>query len=110
MAEDGSIKIAGTHAIQILLRIVLQAKFSTEPDAEILLSPHVNHLVDELVRASPIPLMDWSNSAMITPPEFMAAVDVVRQFRDLHEPEADLIGLINEALRPYAVPAARLGI
>lgn len=108
--SDGSVRLAGPAAVDVLWRLVLAAKFQTEPNAEHLLSPFVELLVDELTKVAPVPPTDWSNSAIGIPPELQEAVDAVRRHRDLHQPGAPLEPLIELAMKPLGIPLARLGL
>lgn len=110
LTDDGGVKITGEWAVRMLLRIVLNAKFQTELSAEMLLSPHLNKLITELTLASPILPTDWTSPDVMTPPAFTEAVDVIREFRDLHQPDSTLEDLVRKALHPHSVPMSRLGI
>jgi len=111
IAEDGSVRISGSAAVPILIRLVMAAKFQTDLNAEHLLSPHVNNLLDELTTHTRLTEVDWSNPAILTPPEFQEAAEVVREYRDLHEPERTLEDLLRVALKPYDdFPLERLGL
>lgn len=104
ISDDGSIRLAGEAAVPVLLRLVLAAKFQTELNAEHLLSPHVDRMLDELTSVSPIPPIEWHNPAIRRPPQLRKAVEVVRRYRDLHEREQDLNALLQLAFKPYGVP------
>lgn len=110
LTDDGGIKITGEWAAHILMRIVLSAKFQTELSAEMLLSPHVRRLVDELLRVVPYHPDHWNDAGTITAPAFLEVVEVVKEFRMLHAPEAILEDLVRDALHPHAVPLSRLGL
>lgn len=110
LAGDGAVTIRGSAAVAVLLRLVMAAKFQTELNAEHLLSPYVNRLLDELTSVSPVEPVDWSNPAITTPPSFLEAVDVVREYRDQHESGRGLEELLRVALRPYDLPLERLGL
>jgi hypothetical protein len=110
IADDHSIRIAGEAAVPVLLRLVMAAKFQTELNAEHLLSPYVDRLLDELTKAAPIPTIDWANPASLTPPELHEAVEVVRRYRDQHERGRDLEDLLRIALKPFDPPPERLAL
>jgi hypothetical protein len=110
IADDGSIRLAGRAAVPVLLRLVMAAKFQTELNAEHLLSPYVDLLLDGLTRVASMPTEDWDNPANLTPPEIHEAVEVVRRYRDQHEPERDLQDLLRVALKPFDVPLERLAL
>lgn len=110
LTDDGGVKITGIWGVRTLMRIALSAKFQTELSAEMLLSPHLNKLIAELARVSPIVPTDWSSPGVMTPPAFTEAVEVIREFRDLHEPGRALEDLVREALHPHSVPMTRLGL
>lgn len=108
IADDGSVHIAGEAAVPLLLRLVMAAKFQTELNAEHLLSPYVDLLLDELTKTVPFPTIDWTNPANLTPPELHEAVAVVRRYRDQHEQGRDLEDLLRVALKPFDPPPERL--
>lgn len=110
IAEDGSVHISGVAAVETLLRLALAAKFQTELSSDHLLSPYLNRLIDELTKVLPVEPTDWANPSVLTPPSFKEAVGVMRRYRDLHEPGADLSELIRVALKPFDVPADRIGL
>lgn len=106
--NDGSVKISGKAAIPVLSRLVMAAKFQTELNAEHLLSPYIDRLLDELTKGTPMPAEDWANPANLIPPELHEAVKVVRRYRDQHEPGRDLAELLRVALKPFDIPLERL--
>jgi hypothetical protein len=111
--QSGRVCVSGPAAIHVLLRLTLHAKFGTEPNAEILLSPYVEALVDALsaalVAEQPTAFKtDWSNPANLTPAGFIRAAEVVRQSHAASDPQADLDSLIALALKPNVVPKERL--
>ncbi|TAJ69886.1 MAG: hypothetical protein EPO51_20380 [Phenylobacterium sp.] len=110
IADDGSVRLTGKAAVPVLSRLVMAAKFQMELNAEHLLSPYVDLLLDELTRVAPMPTEDWNNPANLTPPEIHAAVEVVCRYRDQHEPERDLQDLLRVALKPFDVPLERLSL
>lgn len=110
LAPDGSVRISGSAAVSTLMRLALAAKFQTELSWDHLLSPFVTRLIDELAKKAPMPAEDWANPAIMTPPAFIEAVQVIRTYREVHEPEADVTDLVRKALHPFVVPAGRLGL
>ena len=111
LCDDGSVKIGGKGALEVLWRLVVAAKFQMELSAEHLLSPYLNGLLDELAKGLPeVEPLDWANPAILTPPELLKAVEVVRKHRDLHGPGEDLEKLLLVALKPFDVPKERLGL
>lgn len=110
IAEDGSVRIAGRAAVPLLWRLVVAAKFQTELNAEHLLSPYVDLLLDELARTAPLPIVDWDNPAVLTPPGVLEAVEVVRRYCDQHDRGRDLHDLVQLALKPFDVPLERLSL
>ena len=110
IGDDGTVRVSGTAAVAMLWRLVLAAKFQTEPNAEHLLSPFVDRLIDELTRVAPVPPTDWNNPAILIPPELHEAVNAVRSYRELHEPEQALEPLVRRAMKPFRIPLDRLGL
>lgn len=110
LAPDGSVRISGPAAVTTLMRLALAAKFQTELSWDHLLSPFLKRLIDELAKEAPISTEDWGNPAIITPPVFIEAVQVIRAYREVREPDADLSELVRKALHPFVVPADRLGL
>jgi hypothetical protein len=110
VTHDGSLRISGAAAATTVLRLALAAKFQTELKWDHLLSPFVNQIIDALTKVLPLEPEDWSNPATLTPPEFLEAVEVMRSYRRVHEPDADLTELVRTALSPFSLPVERLGL
>jgi hypothetical protein len=110
VGDDGSVTVSGKAAVSALLTITLAAKFPDGPKTDVLLSPFVHRLVEALTREAPMPPSEWTNPAIETPHELLAAVEAVRGFQKLHRPDADLIELVRLALEPFDVPLDRLGL
>lgn len=108
----GSVRISGRMAALVLMRLVLAAKFREEIEAEYLLSPLVNRLIDVLSPAMPASsAVDWANPAVATPQAFKDALMVVRAQLDQQRHGAELETLMREALKPYDnFPLSRLGL
>jgi hypothetical protein len=108
-ADGGTVRVTGSAAASTLMRLALAAKFTRDPSAEILLSPFVSRLIDELARVMPVPRkVDWDNPAIGTPPEFRAVADEVRRYHEVHKSEASVEALLALALKPFSVPLSRL--
>lgn len=110
--------------MQVLLRLVTEAKFGTAPNADVLLSPHVEALIDVLAKAvrteRPTAFdIDWSDPALMTSEDFIRAADAVRERHAYLQasidarPDAglepfDLEALLAQAMKPYSIPVERL--